>query len=74
MTRLVIHTVPSKSGWRNEREGADRALSSHATKAEAVQAGREQAGRDEAEPVIHNKDGAIAQRNSYGHDPRSRKG
>jgi hypothetical protein len=69
-----IHTVPSKQGWRNEREGAPRALSTHKTKTEAVKAGRERARKDEAEHFIHNKDGSIGQRNSYGHDPRRRKG
>jgi hypothetical protein len=74
MAGKAIHTVTGKTGWRNEREGAKRALSTHGTKAEAVRAGREQARRDEVEHIIHNKDGSIGQRNSYGSDPRRRKG
>jgi hypothetical protein len=44
------------------------------TKAEAQQAGRETAKRDGVEHVIHNKDGQIGERNSYGNDPASRPG
>jgi uncharacterized protein YaiL (DUF2058 family) len=70
----AIHTVPAKSGWVNRKEGSNRSLSTHRTKAEATRAGRERAKRDKAEHIIHNKDGSISARNSYGHDPRHREG
>jgi len=50
-------------------EGGDRASSVHATKAEAVKRGRELAIAANTEQLIHNMDGTIAERNSYGNDP-----
>jgi ketosteroid isomerase-like protein len=50
-------------------EGNDRASSVHATKDEAVRRGRELAINARTEHVIHNMDGSIASRNSYGSDP-----
>jgi hypothetical protein len=44
-------------------------MSSHRTKEEAVAAGRETARARRTEHVIHNLDGTIAERNSYGNDP-----
>ena len=41
----------------------------HATKAEAVKRGRELAIAAKTEHLIHNMDGTIAERNSYGNDP-----
>jgi hypothetical protein len=60
-----IHTIPSSSGWRNEREGNPQALSEHRYKADAVVAGRERARLDKTEHVIHKKDGTIGLRRSY---------
>ncbi|GAA3621767.1 hypothetical protein GCM10022223_43330 [Kineosporia mesophila] len=39
------------------------------TKAEATAAGRATAQREGTEHLIHKRDGAIGQRNSYGNDP-----
>jgi hypothetical protein len=39
------------------------------TKAEAQDAGRRTARRERVEHLIHSRDGAIAERNSYGPDP-----
>ena len=39
------------------------------TKAEAQAAGRRTAQREKTEHLIHNKDGEIGSRNSYGNDP-----
>lgn len=64
-----MHTVPTDEGWANRREGAERASSLHATKAEAQAAGREMAKKDGVEHLIHKKDGTIGERNSYGNDP-----
>jgi hypothetical protein len=41
----------------------------YGTKAEAQDDGRRLAQADEVEHLIHNKDGAIGSRNSYGNDP-----
>jgi hypothetical protein len=74
MANPAIHTLPSPDGWVNRKEGSSRALSRHTTKQEAVMAGRERARRDRTEHLIHNKDGSIRARNSYGNDPKRRKG
>ncbi len=73
-TRRTFHTVPTDDGWANRREGAQRASSTHATKAEAQAAGRTAAKRDGVEHLIHKRDGTIGNRNSYGNDPKTSKG
>ena len=65
-----VHTVHRDGRWFNEVEGNDRASSSHDTKDEAVQRGRELAQANKSEHLIHNQDGTIGERNTYGHDPR----
>ena len=42
--------------------------------AEAVEAGREEARRAKREHIIKNENGQIAERNSYGNDPRDVQG
>ena len=70
-----IHTVPdSAGGWTNKREGATRGDETYDTKAAAQAAGREAAIRDKTEHLVHNLDGEIAIRNSYGTDPSPPKG
>jgi hypothetical protein len=69
-----VHTVPHEDGWANRREGAARVTKKFATKAEAQAAGRETARRDKTEHLIHKRDGTVGSRNSYGNDPRQRKG
>jgi hypothetical protein len=71
MARGWIHTVyrSASSDWANEVEGGERASSVHTTKDEAVKRGRELAKAGRTEHVIHNMDGTIAERNSYGNDP-----
>jgi Uncharacterized protein conserved in bacteria (DUF2188) len=46
----------------------------HSTKEDAVAAGRARAKQDTTEHVIHNQDGTISERSSYGNDPASRPG
>ena len=71
MAFAAIHTVyRSADGmWINRVAGSDRASSVHRTKAEAVARGRELAINARTEHIVHNRDGSIAYRNSYGHDP-----
>ncbi len=73
-TKKPTHTVPTEGGWQNRREGASRGGPTFATKAEAEVAGREQAKRDKSEHVVHNKDGQIGSRSSYGNDPHPPRG
>jgi hypothetical protein len=75
MTEGFVHTVHRDGRWTNSLEGEDRAISgTFATKAEAVEAGRAEARRRNTEHVIHNEDGSIGERNSYGGDPAHRPG
>ena len=69
-----IHTVWKDGEWQNEVEGGDRIPGDYATKDEAVEAGRSRAFADGTEHVIHNQDGTISERNSYGNDPVHRPG
>jgi hypothetical protein len=70
---VMVFTQPSAGGgWEVLVAGKARASSRHATKVEAQAAGRERAMKLKAEHVIKTKDGKIAQKNSYGSDPRGR--
>ena len=63
-----VHTVPAegKAGWWNKLDG--RIRSRHQTKNEAVATGRSIAKSLKVEHTIHNLDGQIAEKNSYGKD------
>ena len=74
MSKPAVHTVTHGDGWANRREGAASVSKIFRTKAEAQTAGRETAKREGTEYLIHNKDGKIAERNSYGNDPHPPKG
>ena len=79
---LQRRAVPKKNvwvtregdGWAVRLEQSTRALSRHSTQREAVSAGRERAQRDKVELIWQGRDGQIKGRNSYGGDPRRRKG
>jgi hypothetical protein len=66
-----VHVVYAKAGkvWRVEVTGNKRASGSHATKPPAVVQARKLATRNKSELVIHNQDGKIGERRSYGNDP-----
>jgi hypothetical protein len=66
--------MPSASGWRVEVEGATRARSTHKTQAEAAKAAREIAKRNKSELLIHDRDGRVRDRSTYGRDHRRTKG
>ena len=67
MAKKPIHTVPTDKGWANKQNG--ETLSNHKTKETAERAGRSEAKKNETEHVIHNKNGRISEKNSYGNDP-----
>jgi hypothetical protein len=69
-----VHTVPRDGKWANVREGASRASKTFDRKSDAQTAGRSTAKRSGTEHVIHNRDGRIAEKNSYGNDPHPPKG
>ena len=64
-----IHVTPRDDGWAVMREGNQRASSIHPTQKEAEKAGRQAARKDKTEFFLHNRQGEIRQRDSYGHDP-----
>lgn len=70
MARGWIHTVyrSATADWANQVEGGQQASSVHPTKEQAVARGRELAIAARTEHVIHNMDGTISGRNSYGPD------
>ena len=69
-----VHTVRHGGGWANRRAGSDRVSKVYPTKREAREAGRDTARRESTEHLIHNRDGKISERNSYGNDPHPPKG
>jgi ketosteroid isomerase-like protein len=64
-----VHTVHDGDGWATRREGTGRVSKKFSTKHAAEKAGREAAKRDHVEHLVHNRDGKISERNSYGPDP-----
>lgn len=74
MAKGFLHTVWKREQWINELEGGSEFGGAHATKEAAVEAGRVRAMADKTEHVIHNQDGTIGERNSYGNDPASSPG
>ncbi len=69
-----VHTVYKDDQWINEVEGDGISWGFGATKEEAIASGRTRAIQNGTEHVIHNQDGTISERNSYGNDPASRRG
>jgi hypothetical protein len=69
-----VHTVPNPNGngWVNEAGG--HVITNHRTQEAAIQSGRREAIRQETEHFIHNTEGRIRARNSYGNDPYPPKG
>ncbi len=74
MAKGDVHTVPHGDGWANKVEGNERVSNTASTKAEAQDKGRDMARKNRSEHLVHNKDGQIGQRNSYGNDPHPPKG
>lgn len=69
-----IHTVSRPGGWGNLKAGASKVSKIYDTKAQAQAAGRKTSISQKAEHIIHNADGKIGSRNSYGNDPHPPKG
>ena len=70
-----IGVEPRPDGrWAVQRDGGKRALSLHNTQKQAETAARAIAKREELEVVVKGKDGAVQRRDSFGNDPRSRRG
>jgi hypothetical protein len=65
-----IHVEPRGEGWAVVREGNEGALSIYATQKEAEQRGRKTARESGTEFFLHNRQGMIRVRSSYGKEPR----
>ena len=65
-----VETYHRDGTWRNRIEGHSDLDGEYSTKAEARQAGREEARERGVEHIIKDADGTIAEKHSYGHDPR----
>ena len=69
-----VHTVKRPGGWGNLSAGASKVAKIYPTKVQAQVAGRTTAVNKNAEHVIHNSNGKIGSRNSYGNDPHPPRG
>jgi hypothetical protein len=74
MAEGFVHTVFKDDEWINEVEGGSPFGVAYATKESAVKVGRQRAREARTEHLIHNRDGTIGERYSYGNDPASRPG
>jgi len=64
------HVTPHPSGdWQVIGANNQRATSIHQTQEQARQAAIKIARNQESEVLVHNKQGVIRQKNSYGNDP-----
>lgn len=74
--RGVYHVTPNdEGGWDVTKRGAERASSTHETKADAVDRGRELAKNQPlGQLVIHKQNGTIQTEHTYGEDPHPPKG
>ncbi len=68
------HVVPHADGWAVKGAGNQKASSVHDTQAGAIQSARQTAINNQSEMLIHNKQGQIRERNTYGNDPYPPKG
>ena len=64
------HVTPHpEGGWQVKAEGASRATVRTETQKEAIERGKQIAMNQGAELYIHNRQGQIRERNTYGTDP-----
>jgi hypothetical protein len=70
MTKRNIHTTYNKNRgmWETKLEKQNRPLASSRTKATAQQKSIKEAKKREVEHVIHNMNGKISDKDSYGPD------
>ena len=73
MARKNFHVVPSGTNWQLKHDG--NVLGNYSLKASAIADGRRIAQANQpSELIIHNADGTIAERETYGNDPFPPKG
>jgi hypothetical protein len=69
-----VHVVPSGNGWAVKQEGKATPVSQHRSQRTAIESGTSTAKANHSELLIHRPTGEIRDRNSYGNDPKNRKG
>ena len=70
MPKGDVETFHKDGKWHNRIEGHEVLEGDYDTRDEAVDAGRDEARDRKVEHIVHNLDGTIGERNTYGHDPR----
>lgn len=70
MPKGDIETVREDDQWTNVVEGEGPSHHLFETKEEAIAEGRRLAKDAGVEHIVKNEDGTIAERSSYGNDPR----
>ncbi len=69
------HVTPHPNGgWQVKGENNSRATVRTTTQKEAISIAKSIAQNNHSEVVIHNKQGVIREKNSYGNDPYPPKG
>lgn len=68
MKNKNVHVVPAK-GWGVKKEGNKRNTFIALTKSQAIEFGRKIAKIEKSELIIHNRDGKISDKDSFGNDP-----
>ena len=68
------HVVPHNGQWGLRGAGNSRVTRTFGTQREAINYGRQVAINQESELLIHNRQGRIRERSSYGNDPYPPKG
>lgn len=68
------HVTPKNGLWQVKGSGNSKATSIHQTQQQAIDAAKGIAKNQKSELFIHNREGQIRERNSYGNDPYPPKG
>ncbi|MCJ9751958.1 DUF2188 domain-containing protein [Neorhizobium sp. BETTINA12A] len=74
MSKKGQHVVPNGDKWSVRKAGASRASGTFGTQQEAIEKARDLARNQRTELYIHDREGRIRERNSYGGDPFPPKG
>ena len=68
------HVVPHQGDWAVKGSGNEKVTRVFETQHQAIDYAQQIAKNQQSEMFIHNRQGQIRERNSYGHDPHPPKG
>jgi len=71
MAKGDVEVHPQGDSWAVKVEGDSSPRTSHDRKTDAVDSGRALAKSFQVEFVVKNQDGRIAEKDTYGNDPRN---